>query len=228
MPACRGFTLTTTLCVVPLPVQALTIGGLEFEDRRVSYAQVAELRAAGQLPNGQVPMLEIDGARFGQSNALLAWAGRRAGLYPDDLQLLIDAAEGTLADIVCALNPQWYGSALPRNPRTGKLVPGAMLDASQLSAVQRALNEDILPARFEQLEAMLMASGGPYMCGSQLTMCDLSLYVLGRGLRSATGDPATDYCAGIAPSVLDHCPKLLALLEHVGKHEKVAMWNDAH
>jgi glutathione S-transferase len=205
-------------------MQALAVGGMDFEDRRVSYQQVVELRAAGKLPNGQVPVLEIDGACFGQSRALLAWVGRQTGLYTDDLQLHIDAVEGTLADIVTVLNPQWYGSALPRNPRTGGLVPDANLSASQKAAVQRALNEDILPARFAQLEAMLTASGGPHMCGPQLTTCDLSLYVLASGLR----DPTSDYCAGIEPSVLDRCPKLLELIETVGQHERVAVWNDAH
>ena len=213
----------------PLRVlQAFTIGGLEFEDRRVSYGQVAELRAAGKLPNGQLPTLEINGRLFGQSRAILAWAGRQTGLYTDELQLQIDAVEGSLADIVCALNPQWYGSALPRNPRTGQLVLGAALDESQQRAVTQALNEDILPARFEQLEAVLTASGGPYMCGSKLTTCDLSVYVLGHGLRSAGHVPKTDYCAGILPSVLDGCPKLVALIELVRRHDKVAAWNVAH
>merc|ERR1719210_2105038 len=50
---------------------ALFIGGLPFEDRRVSYEQILE------LPCGQVPVLEIDGEAFAQSMALLRWAGRR-------------------------------------------------------------------------------------------------------------------------------------------------------
>ena len=31
------------------------------------------LRAAGKLPNGQVPLLEVDGVGYGQSKALLCW-----------------------------------------------------------------------------------------------------------------------------------------------------------
>lgn len=158
---------------------------------------MAALRAGGKLPNGQVPMLEIDGVAHGQSKALLCWAGRQAGLYTDELQLQIDAVEGTLIDIGIALNPQWYHSALPRNPRTGQLVAAAALDDAQQAGVERALNEDILPARFGQLEATLIASGGPYMCGSQLTTCDLSVYVMVGGLLDG------DYCDGIRPSVLD-------------------------
>eukprot|EP01043_Picozoa_sp_COSAG02_P059595 COSAG02_NODE_7626_length_2927_cov_6.608911_1_plen_196_part_00 len=183
--------------------QALTIGGISFTDRRVSYEEVASMRAAGKLPNGQVPMLEIDGVAYGQSKALLCWAGRQAGLYTDELQLQIDSVEGTIVDIGTALNPQWYHSALPRNPRTGELVAAATLDAAQQAGVQKALNEDILPARFAQLEQMLIASGGPYMCGSQLTTCDLSLYVIISGLLEET------YCDGISRRVLDVSSVLL-------------------
>ena len=33
---------------------ALTVGGIAFEDRRVGYDEVARMRAAGELPFGQV------------------------------------------------------------------------------------------------------------------------------------------------------------------------------
>ena len=66
---------------------ALTVGGLPFEDVRLSYDDVVALKGvAGDLtkhngsPFGQVPVLEIDGRPFGQSGALLRWVGRECGL----------------------------------------------------------------------------------------------------------------------------------------------------
>lgn len=205
---------------------ALTIGEIPFEDRRVSYAQIAELRAAGKLPSGQVPTLEIDGVLYGQSAALLRWAGRKAGLYPDDLQLSIDGAEGVVADIKAALSPQWYKNALSRNPATGDTVPGAALSLDQQRAVEQALNEDILPARFAQLESLLASSGGPYVCGKVLTIADLSIYVLAKGLLSGVG-AESDYCQGVTPTVLDNAPQVRALVAAVAEHPRVAAWNKA-
>jgi glutathione S-transferase len=89
---------------------ALYHGKIDFEDERISYDEVAERRAKGLLPHGQVPVLEIDGVRHSQSMALLRWAGQRAGLYPALLQLQIDAVHESLADVNKCLNPQWYVS----------------------------------------------------------------------------------------------------------------------
>ena len=37
----------------------LTVGGIAFEDRRVSYDEVATMRAAGKLPFGQVQTQQV-------------------------------------------------------------------------------------------------------------------------------------------------------------------------
>ena len=63
---------------------ALFIGGVEFEDERVTYAAVNEMRAT--LPFGQLPVLRLPGGgeglgRASQSLALLRWAGRRVMCY---------------------------------------------------------------------------------------------------------------------------------------------------
>lgn len=99
---------------------ALFVGGLPFEDHRVSHEEVAEMRNRGELPFGQVPVLDIDGQRFSQSQALLRWAGREGGLYPQELQLQCDVVEEALVDLKAALKPQWYGSAVGRSPVSGK------------------------------------------------------------------------------------------------------------
>jgi|AntAceMinimDraft_1070359.scaffolds.fasta_scaffold112498_1 glutathione S-transferase len=99
---------------------ALHIGGIAFDDVRVTYEQVAAMRAkdAGvdegtkgspTIPTGQVPTLTVAGEAFSQSEALLRWVGRRAGLYPDGLlQLRVDMVEETLkagrARIMISLN----------------------------------------------------------------------------------------------------------------------------
>jgi glutathione S-transferase len=87
---------------------ALVVGGIQFEDRRVSYSEVAALRKSGALPHGQVPLLEIDGEPYSQSEALLRWAGEKAGLRPVDehTRLLVDAAHSAISDLNKDLMPQ--------------------------------------------------------------------------------------------------------------------------
>lgn len=153
-----------------------------------------------------------------QSAALLRWAGRRAGLYPEPLQLRIDSVEEALADVRKALTPQWYANALGRHPMTGEFCAETVLSAEQQRALARQLNSAVLPARFEQLERVLVASGGPHMCGRPLTTCDLSLYVMASGLLDGS------YCDGVSPAVLERCPGLLALTERVGSHPRVVDW----
>ena len=217
---------------------AMYVGGLLFEDRRVSYDDVAVLRAEGALPFGQVPLLELmsdDGTvveRHAQSGALLRWAGRRVGwLYPPALRLRVDAVEEALADIKMVLRPQWYGHVLGRSPVSG--APLVALNAAQRAQTAALLGEEVLPARFKQLERLVggvhnsateglsTPAPGPFFCGAALTICDLSFFVIGEGLLDDS------FCTGVkhADALLDDCPRLRALLAAVAAHPKVMEWN---
>ena len=90
-PAKPLLTYLDAASVVEVIRLTLVIGGIDFDDRRVSYEGVAALRKAGLLPHGQVPTLELPtGQRYAQSAAILRWAGKMAGMYPSQLQLQID------------------------------------------------------------------------------------------------------------------------------------------
>ena len=67
---------------------ALHMGGVAFEDHRFGFADFPEIRKSAPL--GQVPVLEVDGVRVTQSDAITRYAGKLAGLYPTDaLQALL-------------------------------------------------------------------------------------------------------------------------------------------
>lgn len=86
---------------------ALADQGLEFEDAAFSSAEwgkdkpdglKAEWLAAGKLPFGQVPLLEIDGLQLVQSHTILRYLGRRQGWYEgkyDTLARVDLVADGT-------------------------------------------------------------------------------------------------------------------------------------
>eukprot|EP00927_Polykrikos_kofoidii_P052971 TRINITY_DN47043_c0_g1_i1.p1 TRINITY_DN47043_c0_g1~~TRINITY_DN47043_c0_g1_i1.p1 ORF type:complete len:244 (-),score=29.76 TRINITY_DN47043_c0_g1_i1:68-799(-) len=195
------------------------VGGVPFEDVRVSYEEVAAMRAAGRLPFGQVPVLEIDGVTYGQSVALLRWAGRQSGLYPNGLELKIDSVLEAIADVNKQLGPQWYKNALGRHPTSGALLESTKLTPTLEVAVQNGLINDILPGRLAFLERCLQESDGPFCCGSQLTIADIQLYAMLTGILDGT------YCEGVPASVLDACPRLRTLVKHVDNHPRVSEWN---
>ena len=62
---------------VDLPPQA-------FEDKHISFADFGTKKAAGEFPLGSIPVLDVAGERFAQSNAILRYAGKLTGLYPED------------------------------------------------------------------------------------------------------------------------------------------------
>ena len=78
---------------------ALHIGGIPFEDKRFAFGDFAEVRKT--TPLDQVPTLHVNDVQVTQSDAITRYAGKRAGLYPeDDLQaLLCDEVMGALEDI---------------------------------------------------------------------------------------------------------------------------------
>ena len=109
----------------------------------------------------------------------------------------------------------------------------------------------MLPAKFKQLERILGTAD--YFCGTSMTICDLSFYVLGTittkkrqnrnyyatalinrrcshvaSVTAGTGLRDGTYCAGLDTGMLDGCPRLLALLERVGAHPRVVEWNARH
>eukprot|EP00041_Stephanoeca_diplocostata_P010489 m.166759 g.166759 ORF g.166759 m.166759 type:complete len:257 (+) comp18167_c0_seq2:146-916(+) len=195
------------------------VGGIDFDDHRVSYKHVSQMRTTGTLPYGQVPILQVGDQIYSQSTAILRWAGIKAGLYPFECQPLIDGVEECLADIKKFLIPQWYKNALARSPVTGDLFTGTTLSAEQQHAVLNALNDVILPEKFAQLERVLQRSGGSYFCGEKMSICDLSFYSLASGILLG------DYCDGLDPATLADCPRLLELTKTVANHPRVAAWN---
>ncbi|CAM9821375.1 unnamed protein product, partial [Laminaria digitata] len=56
---------------------ALEQSGLEWEDKRLTKEEFGALKPS--LPNGQVPILEVDGYVLAQSLAILRYVGKLGG-----------------------------------------------------------------------------------------------------------------------------------------------------
>ncbi len=64
---------------------ACTYGNLPFTDIRLNGEQFQEMKQLGELPYGQMPVIEVSPGKFvGQSASILRFVGKLTGLYPTE------------------------------------------------------------------------------------------------------------------------------------------------
>ncbi|NML24934.1 glutathione S-transferase family protein [Zoogloea dura] len=179
---------------------ALHLGGIAFEDHRFPFADFAEVRKT--TPLRQVPTLHINGVQVTQSDAITRYAGRLAGLYPEDaLQaLLCDEVLGALEDINVKLGAT-FG-----------------LTGEALESARKALVTGALPLYLKWLETQLEQHGGEYLVDQRLTVADLKAFVVLRWLVSGKLDH-------IPADLLDTlAPKLTAYLQRIAATPAIAQY----
>jgi glutathione S-transferase len=189
----------------PFPARAgairdtLRIGGIPFDDEHVSLEQFQALKAANAFPFGSLPVLDVETANgsvtSAQSNAILRFVGRHAGLYPvdDPLRALkVDEAMDVAEDLYHVIGPS-MGEP----------------DVERRMAMRRALATETLPRWGGYLERLLVANGRTgFVVGDTLTVADLKLHWIVDKLTNGTLD-------GIPTTVLDGLPALAAWRKHV-------------
>lgn len=142
---------------------ALHIAGLSFEDHRVKFPEFMELKQSGALPLGALPVLEVDGLVVPQTAAILRYVARLAApsLYPSDPMeaLVVDSTLDTFNDTLShALTPSLFEK-----------------DMEKKLAMRKAIAEGPMALAFGFAEKMLARSGGPFVCGEQMSIADLVL-----------------------------------------------------
>ncbi|KAG6447468.1 glutathione S-transferase 2-like [Manduca sexta] len=77
----------------------LAYGGQEFDDKRITKEDFAELKP--KMPFGQMPVLEIDGKQYAQSTSIARYLGHKYGLAGNDIEedFEIDQVMEFLTDI---------------------------------------------------------------------------------------------------------------------------------
>ena len=171
---------------------ALRIGRIPFEDKHVGREEFRRLKAERELPFGSLPVLDVGGetpCRVAQSNAILRYVGKLAGLYPSDplealrVDELVDFGE----DINHALGPSM------QEP-----------DVEKKLAMRKVIVEEKIPHWCRCVEARLEANGDPaHLVGRSLTIADLKLVHVFDGFASGHLD-------GVPKDVLEPHAKLEA------------------
>ncbi|MBE2263089.1 MAG: glutathione S-transferase family protein [Burkholderiaceae bacterium] len=170
---------------------ALAIGGVAFEDHRLDYAAFGEFRKS--TPFGQVPTLQVGDEMVTQSDAMLRYAGKLAGLYPADpfQALLCDEVTYVVEEASVKLGPTFRMTGDAQKEARLALVNGSM------------------PVYLAWLQKQLLARGGEYFADNRLTVADLKVFVDVRGLNSGRLDHVpTDLVEKVAPALKAHMQRV--------------------
>ncbi|CAG7630761.1 unnamed protein product, partial [Allacma fusca] len=183
---------------------AFKVGGVEFEDERLNPADWPKLKKSGRFPGESLPLLEIDGVVYTQSNAILRYLGNTFGLTGENAldNLTLDQVLDVIGDA-----KQFFRLWMVENN------PEKKQEAREVF-----VNEKV-PLCFRQLQAIITAkSGGPFILGSKLTFADLYLATtinnwLGFG-HATTAQLTTEYPAlGKLKEAVENVPEIKAWLE---------------
>jgi prostaglandin-H2 D-isomerase / glutathione transferase len=185
-----------------VPRLAFTIGGIPFKDNRIAGADFPALKSSGSLPFGSLPVLIIDGEVVAQSTAISRYAGKLAGLYPKDDDLLAARVDEFLYGIDDGLTGIFKGN-----------------DA----AARGAWVETDVPRYFGALEKIARenSKSETWVCGAGLTIADVKLYCFISTIK-------TCYFDNVAGDLMERFPRLMASYDAVGNHPKVMDWNKVH
>ena len=170
---------------------ALHLGGVAFEDHRFTFPEFAAFRTT--TPFGQVPTVHVDGVQVTQSDAILRYAGKLAGLYPTDpLQaLLCDEVAYVVEEASVRIGPTFR------------------MSGEEQKAARLALVNGSMPVYLAWLQAQLEAHGGEFFADNRLTVADLKVFVDVRGLNSGRLDHVpTDLVERVAPALNAHMQRV--------------------
>ncbi|BFZ09087.1 hypothetical protein BsWGS_12126 [Bradybaena similaris] len=139
----------------------LAAAGQEYEDIRFTKEQWPAEKP--NFPFHQLPALEVDGKRYGQSIAIAKYLAREFGFYgKSNLEgLEIDQVVHLAADFMNTFVP-WF---------TEK-------DEAKKAEMQKKLQEVEIPKFLGHFENLLKKSGTGYFVGNSLTLADFMVYDL--------------------------------------------------
>jgi glutathione S-transferase len=190
---------------------AFFIGDVPFEDCR--HANSKELKAAGKLTFGALPVLEADGQILSQTQAMAVYAAKLAGIHPTDdawLSAKVDECISGCTDVTGTVGTTFR-----------------IQDAGEKIAARKALidkESGRLHMHLNGLEMICAANNHKdgYSVGSSLTVADLAIWRLVGWIDSGTLD-------GIPENhVADTFPALNKLVAMVDAHPKVIEWKAKH
>uniref|UniRef100_A0A914WDM6 glutathione transferase n=1 Tax=Plectus sambesii TaxID=2011161 RepID=A0A914WDM6_9BILA len=138
----------------------LAQAGVEFEDHRITMEEWPQVKPS--FPNGQVPVLEVDGKYLAQSYAIARFLARKHNLTGKDdweaakADMYVDGVEEVIQ-------------------KTMPMVMALLFGKGDLNEVLAKLKPEVFEPFFTKYEKILHENGGEHFVGKQLTWADIMI-----------------------------------------------------
>ena len=169
------------------------------------------MKASGELPYGQVPLLVVDGRhKIAQSAAIIRFIGKLSGLYPEDpvTAAMADSLIDEEIDLFMGLSVSRYRDRFGFGSLTEDIV----------ATVRRALNDEVLPKHLSFFESVLEKSPTGWLCGTEdPCIADFVLVPRLQWLASGVND-------GISLEILEPFPQVKGLIDKLMGLEKIQQY----
>jgi len=169
--------------------------GKAYEDCRVVREEWLKLKPTSKL--GQLPELEVDGQKYGQSRAIMYYLAREFGFYPSSNleQLAVDEVVFVLEDFFNAI------------------VKAMFAKEEEKEAKMKEFKETQLDKHLAMLEKALEGNKAKgFFVGDKLSVADIATYDCVSGMKVRF------------PGCLDSYPLLNGLVDKVGANEGIKAW----
>ncbi|XP_072016300.1 hematopoietic prostaglandin D synthase-like [Amphiura filiformis] len=172
--------------------------GVAYEDHRIEGANWPALKPT--MPTEALPVLEVDGKRIVQSQAIARYVARECNLAGDNN---LEMAQGeqvmeTMMDMATDIGPVFQEKD----------------EAKRKAALQKSIFEEKIKTKLKYIENFLVANGGEFFAGKRIMIADIAIILNFEHLCSflSLDDPYKDF------------PKLAAHKDKVFKEPKIAAW----
>ncbi|XP_033643971.1 hematopoietic prostaglandin D synthase-like [Asterias rubens] len=174
------------------------VAGVPFEDRRVDGADWPALKPT--MPNGAMPVLEVDGKMLPETRAIQGYLGREFDLIG------ADSWETALVDVVGEMLDDLM------KPLVEKVI--FEKDEAKKAESAKAYFEEKGPLMLGRLEKRLESNqgGDGFFVGKKISVADIAFYT------------CMDHMLKLQPTVLDKYPKLKALRGRFAAEKNVATY----
>jgi glutathione S-transferase len=173
-----------------------------FEDVSYTFETLPEAKASGNLEFGQLPVLEIDGKFYAQSWAILRFAGKKYGYYPEDAyeSWRVDSTLDAIGDLLNA----FYKASFNPDEETKK-------------ALFQVFYDTTFPKWLDVIEKRVAANSSPdHIVGDKVTIADFALAALAYSTFLNEANPTKDQQLAI----VEKYPKLLDYFRGMGEKLK--------
>ena len=186
----------------------LFIGGINFEDVRVTSDDFAFIKKNGEMKDGtlipfrQLPVLVIDGESIAQTGSIARICGKLSGLYPKDDLILsgqIDQIIDYCTDIIILLRPSFK----EQDPNVKKKLRQELVDGELTQKLQ--------------LLDLMIDKKLKWVVGQNMTIADIALWRLMGWLQSGIIDH-------IPNDILRPFSNIKNVYNEVDCHPKVKEW----